>query len=79
VRFSKHIHGKLRIRALGILSGRTKVATYKVQWRTGWLGIDGEGELEHTQKQSKAYLMLVSYLVDCWLQPLQYVVLLFVI
>ena len=54
-----------------------KVATYKVQWRTGWLGIDGEGE--HTKKQSKAYLMLVSYLLDCWLQPLQYVVLLSVI
>lgn len=27
------------------------MATYKVQWRTGWLGIDGEGE--HTKRTIK--------------------------
>ena len=60
---SKRIHGRLHIRDLGMLFKKMQVGTYKVQWRTGWLGIDGAGKFE--LEDSKARLLIVSYLLDC--------------
>jgi len=46
-----------------MLSKKMQAGTYKVQWRTGWLGIDGVGKFE--LKDSKVPLLIVSYLLDC--------------